>query len=72
MRNVVQVGAHDLEFSPAHFVKWFDMVFGKAPDETFEAGMKMLMECATPETMLGMWGISSACTIWVTRALCIT
>jgi len=52
-KTLEKVGAHDLEFSPAHFVKWFDMVFGKAPDETFEAGMKMLMECATPETMLG-------------------
>jgi hypothetical protein len=48
-----KVGANDLEFSPAHFVKWFDMVFGKAPDEAFEAGMKMLMECATPATLLG-------------------
>jgi hypothetical protein len=25
----------------------------QAPDEAFEAGMKMLMECATPETLLG-------------------
>jgi hypothetical protein len=48
-----KVGANDLEFSPSQFVAWFDMVFGKAPDEAFEAGMKMLMECATPETMLG-------------------
>merc|ERR1711939_1271967 len=48
-----KVGAHDLEFSPRLFVAWFNMVFGKAPDEAFEAGMKMLMECATAETLLG-------------------
>ena len=29
------------------------MVFGEAPDEALEAGMKMLMECATPATLLG-------------------
>jgi len=48
-----KVGANDLEFTPPFFVKWFDMVFGKAEDAAFEAGMKMLMECATPETILG-------------------
>jgi len=48
-----KVGANDLEFTPKLFVAWFDMVFGKAPDEAFEAGMNMLMECATAETLLG-------------------
>jgi len=48
-----KVGAHDLEFTPQLFVAWFAMVFGKAPDEAFDAGMNMLMECVTVETLLG-------------------
>jgi len=48
-----KVGANDLEFTPKYFVAWFNMVFGKAPEEAFEAGMNMLMECATAETLLG-------------------